>query len=74
MSENQRYWIALIASLVIAYLGSKSPSYRMPVDYDAIISRSIPLAIAWAALVTFSLWRYRRRGLWLLLGAPIAPY
>ena len=37
MTENQKYWITLIASLMVAYLGSKAPSYRMPLDYDAVI-------------------------------------
>ncbi len=74
MNENQKYWIALIASLVVAYLGSKAPSYRMPLDYDAMISRSIPFAIAWAVILAFCLWRYKKRGLWLLVGAPMALY
>src|SRR5437879_2133762 len=49
-------------------------SYRMPLDYDAMISRSIPFAIAWAVILAFSLWRYKKRGLWLLVGAPMALY
>jgi hypothetical protein len=67
-------WIALIISLVFAYLSWTAPSYRMPLDYDAMISRSVPFAIAWAGVVAVSLWRYKRRGLWLLLGAPMALY
>jgi FtsH-binding integral membrane protein len=74
MTENQRYGIALAGSLVFAYLGSKAPSYRMPIDYAAIISRSIPFAIAWAVIFVFCLWRYKKRGLWLLVGAPFALY
>ena len=45
MTENQRYWIVVIASLVVAYLGGSAPSYRMPLDYGAMISRSIPFAM-----------------------------
>jgi len=74
MTENQRYGIALAASLVFAYLGSTAPNHRMPIDYDAIISRSIPFAIVWALIFTFCLWRYKKRGLWLLVGAPSALY
>ena len=74
MTENQKYGIALAASLVFAFLGSKAPSYRMPIDYDAIISRSIPFAIVWAAILVFCLCRYKKRGLWLLVGAPNALY
>jgi hypothetical protein len=73
-TENKEYWLALIASLVISYLGAKAPSYRMPLDYDAMIWRSIPLATAWAALFGLCLWRYKKRGLWLLLGTPMALY
>jgi hypothetical protein len=73
MSKNQTYWIALTASWVIAYLGWQYPN-RMPFDYDAMISKSIPFAIAWALILILCLWRYKRRGLWLLLGAPMAAY
>jgi hypothetical protein len=74
MTTNQRYWIALIASLVIAYLGWAAPSYRMPLDYDAMISRSIPFAVSWITISAFSLWHFKKRGLWLLLGTPMALY
>jgi len=46
----------------------------MPLDYDAMISKSVPLAAAWAAILVFCLWRYRKRGLWLVVGAPMALY
>jgi len=72
-TEKTKYWLALIAALAISYLGAKSP-IRVPLDYDAMISRSIPLAIAWVAVLAFCLWRYKARGLWLLLGAPMALY
>jgi hypothetical protein len=74
MTENKRYWLTLTASLVVAYVGRFAPSYRMPLDYDATISTSIPLAIIWAVLLGFCLWRYKQRGLWLLLGTPMALY
>jgi hypothetical protein len=74
MTENQKFWIALIASIIAAFLGSRGPTYRMPIDYYAIISRSIPFAAAWAAILAYSLWRYEKRGLWLLVGAPMALY
>jgi len=74
MSENQRYWIALIASLVVAYLGWMAPAHQRPLDYDAMISRSIPFAIAWVVILVFCLWRYKKRGSWLLVGAPMALY
>ena len=74
VNENQRYWIAMIVSLVVACLSGKAPSYRMPLDYDAMISRSIPFAVVWAMIFAACLWRYKKRGLWLLVGAPVALY
>ena len=73
-TKNQKYWIPLVASFVIAYMSWFSPSHRMPLDYAAMISRSIPLAVAWTLICTFSLWRYKRRGLWVLIGGPVALY
>jgi len=61
-------------SLVFAFLGWKAPEWRMPLDYDAMISRSIPFAVAWTALLTICLWRCKLRGLWLLVGASMALY
>jgi hypothetical protein len=46
----------------------------MPIDYDLMTSRSIPLAIAWVVLIGLGLWRFKKRGLWLLLGTPMALY
>ncbi len=72
MAANQKYWVVFMTSLVIAYIGRESPQRQMPLDYGAMISRSVPLAIAWAGVLAFSLLRYRNRGLWLLEGAPMA--
>jgi hypothetical protein len=74
MNENQRHWLALMVSLVVAYVGWVAPRHRMPLDYDAMISKSIPFAIVWAGLLGFCVWRYKKRGLWLLLGTPMALY
>jgi len=74
MTANQRYWLLFTASLVIAYVGWISPSHQMPLNYDALKSRSVPLAIAWGLALIFSLWRYKKRGLWLIVGAPLALY
>jgi FtsH-binding integral membrane protein len=62
MNERVRYAMALGFSLVIAWLGAAAPDAR-PINYDAIISRSIPLAIVWAALLAVCLWRYKKPAL-----------
>jgi hypothetical protein len=59
MSENQGYWLSLTASLLVACLGLLSPSGRMPLDYDAIVSRSIPFAAVWALVLVVSVWRFK---------------
>jgi FtsH-binding integral membrane protein len=74
MTKNQTFCITFIASFVAAYLSWSAPTYRMPIDYDAMISRSVPFAIAWVAILGFCFWRSKRRGLWLLLGSPMALY
>jgi FtsH-binding integral membrane protein len=73
MNERLIYAMALGLSLLIAWFGATAPNTR-PIDYDAIMSRSVPLAVVWAALLAICLWRYRKRGLWLLLGSPMAFY
>ena len=74
MTENRQYWTALLASLVVAFLSWLAPARRMPIDYDAMIWWSVPIAIGWALLLAFGLWRHKKRGLWLLVGAPTALY
>jgi hypothetical protein len=59
---------------LIAFLGWMAPNRQRPLNYDAMIWRSIPYALAWTLAVTFALVRFRTRGLWLLLGAPMALY
>jgi hypothetical protein len=72
MTEDRVCWAMFALSLVVAYLGSNASSYRVPLDYDAIASKSIPFAIGWGLIAALAIWRYMKRGLWLLVGAPIA--
>jgi len=74
MVDKREFWIVLIVSYVIAFLGSASPTHRMPLDYDAMIWRSIPCAFVWALVLASSLLRFKKQGLWLLLGSPMALY
>ena len=74
MKMDTKYWLWLTASLVIAFLAWGIPARGMPVDYQAVISTSIPLAVVWSLALAFGVRRYSKRGLWLLLGAPMALY
>lgn len=58
MTPNQEFWVSFVASLVIALMGWEYPQRQMPLDYGAMIWRSVPLAIAWASVLAFSLFRH----------------
>ena len=66
--------IILAVSVVIAFFGWDAPQGRMPLDFHAILWRSIPLACLWAAMLAFSTYRFGRTALWILFGAPLALY
>jgi len=72
--EAVEFWIVLAFSVFVASLGWAAPQHRMPLDYDAAISRSIPVGIIWLAAFAFCLRRYGRRAFWVLAGAPMALY
>jgi hypothetical protein len=74
MTDDQKYWIWFAASLAVALLGSVAPVRQMPLDYKAMLWKSIPLAISWGLILGFCVWNYKERGLWLVVGAPLALY
>jgi hypothetical protein len=74
MGKRLSFGIALTTSLIVALLGGQIPGGQRPLDYHAMITVSIPLAIVWAILVANCVWRFGRRGLWAILGAPLALY
>ena len=74
MCDSKKFWMVFLLSMLIAFFGWIAPTRQMPLDYDAMIWRSIPYAIAWTLVLTFSLFRNKLRGLWLLLGSPMALY
>ncbi len=61
-----------MASLLAAILGNEIPARQMPLDYAAMITVSIPFAVAWGIIFAFCLWRYGKRGWWAIVGAPLA--
>jgi hypothetical protein len=72
MTKKMSYGISFAASLFVAFLSYQIPALQRPLDYRAMITISIPLAIVWAVFFAFSVWRFRKRGLWLIVGAPLA--
>ncbi len=73
---TQAHWfkILLASSVVLAYFGWDAPHGRMPLDFHAMLWRSIPLACLWALTFGLSAYRFGRKALWMLLGAPLALY
>ena len=71
-SRKAQFGIALAASLIDAFLGMEFPSRQRPLDYHSMITVSIPLAAAWLLIFVVTMWRFGKRGLWLLAGAAFA--
>jgi hypothetical protein len=74
MRRNRAFWIVLALSAFLACLSFLAPARRMPLDYSAITSRSLPTALVWSMLMVAAVVLFRTRGLWLLVGGPIAFY
>jgi hypothetical protein len=72
--KSKKLWMLFSISLLIAFLSWIAPVRQMPLDYDAMIRRSIPCASAWLLVVVYALPRYKWYGLIFLLGAPMALY
>jgi len=70
MSDAKKLWMILLPSMLIAFFGWAAPTRQMPINYYG----SIPFAVTWALVLVFSLIRFKKRALWLLLGAPMALY
>jgi hypothetical protein len=66
--------ILLLVSFVLSYFGETLPETRMPIDFDAVIRFSIPLACMWLLIFIFICFRFRSKALWMLLGAPLILY
>ena len=68
LSSNATRRTILAISLAVANLGFAIPGRQMPLDYQAMLTISVPLAFLWAFLFAACLWRYRRHSLWAILG------
>lgn len=66
--------IFVAVSFVLAICSWIAPARQMPIDFHIVLWWSIPLATVWILMVAFSLYRFGKRALWMLLGAPLALY
>src|SRR6266704_3909650 len=73
---TQLHWfrVALATSLVVGFLGWDAPQGQMPLNFHNMLWRSLPLAAVWLLTVVISAFRFRKKALWLLIGAPLALY
>jgi hypothetical protein len=74
MGWNRSFWFFFAASMIVAFRADFAPRHTMRYDYSAIESRTILLAILWGAIVVTAILLFRKRALWLLVGALIALY
>src|SRR4051794_21888105 len=63
-----------VASLAIAALGIAVPFVTAPGSMDAAIKFCMLLTLVWIVLVIFVFTKFKWRGLWCLLGAPLTGY
>jgi hypothetical protein len=73
--KERRVWTfapLLVLSLSVAALGAVLPFHYSGLGTSAIAS--LCLALFWLILVVVGLLKFKKRGLWLLIGAPIAPF
>jgi len=68
------FWFALVFSLLVALLGLLAPQRRMPIDFHLMLRLSLPAAGIWLATAIVSIFRFHKKALWMLLGAPLALY
>lgn len=73
-TSREGFVVAVLATFVTALASWMGPSGTMPLDFDAMLWRSCPLAGLWVLGVAASLRWFGRRAFWLLLGALPALY
>gem|GEM_PF-3079688 len=72
-SSNHLFKVVFIISLVIAISGWFAP-LGMPLKFHTMLWWSLPLTGLWLFIVSISILHFRKKGLWLLIGAPPALY
>lgn len=73
-AEKFRFGTLLGISIVLALVGWDAPQGQMPLIYYNMLWWSLPLAGIWLLVLLISVFNFRKKALWLLLGAPLALY
>jgi hypothetical protein len=74
MTSSRWFMVVLACSLILAMVGWLAPRTRMPLNFHYMIWGSLPLAGIWLLMVIISAFRFLKKALWLLIGAPLALY
>jgi hypothetical protein len=74
VSRLSKFWKLFLASLAVALASAGVPYLADPVDPFQFLYLTDLFCLAWSVLLIMGLWQFRWRGLWLLLGAPVASY
>jgi hypothetical protein len=61
----------LLISLALAILAFVTPLAVRPASTDLAIKVSAVLAASWVAIVVYAFAKFKKRGLWFLLGTPL---
>lgn len=74
ITQTRWFVVTLAASLAIAFLGWALPQGQRPLNFYNMLWRSLPLAGIWLIILAISAVRFRKKALWLLIGAPLTLY
>jgi hypothetical protein len=66
--------VYLVLTLIVAFLSWAAPGGRMPLNFHTLLWGSLPLACLWVIAFRVSIEIFGRKGVWVLLGAPLALY
>lgn len=74
MSHKLWFRSTFTFSFIVAFVGLQAPQRRMPLDFHLMFWLSLPLAVIWLATAIVSIFRFHKKALWMLIGAPLALY
>jgi len=74
VTEMHQFRIVLVASFILSWFSWAVPGRGAPADFYTVLWWSLPLSSLWALTVGVSAYRFGRKTLWMLVGAPLALY
>jgi hypothetical protein len=74
MKRVIKFRYLLVASIFTAVTGALVPYYLATPDVSLILLWGFSLGVLWFALLVAAVFWYRWKGLWLIIGAPLAFY